>query len=111
MENNTQNSIDLTHHTDKMCLDKMQHTHGSFMTAGSTAYSIIKKIEYLFAEFKAWFQGILETVTKSEVHAMWTDDNITIDENGYIVGATIDDEGYLILYGFELTNDNYIKLK
>lgn len=36
------------HHRDKMCLDKLQHTHGSFITAGSTAYSIIHKVEALF---------------------------------------------------------------
>ncbi|MCQ2310185.1 MAG: hypothetical protein MJZ64_00320 [Paludibacteraceae bacterium] len=62
------------HHRDKMCLDKLQRTHGSFITAGSTAYSLIKKIEALFAQFKTWFMGLLETVTEADVHAMWYDD-------------------------------------
>lgn len=62
------------HHRDKMCLDKLQHTHGSFITAGSTAYSLIKKMEALFAQFKTWFMELLETITHAEVKAMWSDD-------------------------------------
>lgn len=69
------------HHHDKMCLDKLQHTHGSFITAGSTAYSIIKKLEALFEKFKFWFMGLLETISHAEVEAMWSDDVFILDKS------------------------------
>lgn len=75
MDNKQRCTLGTMHHSDKMCLDKMQQTHGSFTTAGSTAYSIIRKIESLFASFKIWFTGLMNTITEEEVHQMWEEEN------------------------------------
>lgn len=58
-----QYTVDLTHRTDKMCLDKMQHTHGSYITVGSTAYTIVKKIEKIIDDLKIWLTGKIGTNT------------------------------------------------
>lgn len=52
-------------------LDNIQQVYGSYTTVGSTAYSIVRKIEALFSDFRNWFLSKLETITEQEVHDIW----------------------------------------
>lgn len=100
-------------HSDKMCLDKMQYTHGSFITAGSTAYSIVQKIKHLIDELFNKIRALCETITDDEIDSMWGESPepvVTIDDEGYLVGSVIDEDGFMITDGIDYDED-YLQLK